>query len=605
MRRNTVLLVVLAACGSDSLQPGLDAQASPDAYADLSGPVFEPGHIVDVSITMARADWDTLRAQTRTIGSVIEGDCLAQPAPSPFTKFKASITIDGTTLPEVSVKKKGFFGSLDTEKPSLKVKLDEYVNGQEYLGLEKLTLNNARQDPAYLRQCIAYQAFAAAGIVVPRCNFAHVRVNNDDLGIYVNVETIDHHMTKKRYADGRGSLYEGTLSDFRNDWLGTFDAKGDGDGADLAPLKDVLESSTDARLVADLAPVIDLDRFYTYWAMEVITNHWDGYANNRNNFFVYHDPTTDKLDFIPWGPDGAMQSGATFGNLGSTTGPIAVAANGMLSNRLFAIAATRQKFLDRQRELLSTAWNEASLLAELDRMESLIGPIVDSVDGPGWRTDVDSLRDFVRGRRSALTTALDAGPTWTDPLPAYPCLTIVARVDATFSTTFGTIAAPDPFATGTGTMSMTAGSATTTLTPIGARAGFDPNAPPSSASAIVQVFGVRASDNHIIVASLSINRATLVPRAGDLGLFDAFGLVFDFNPVTSTATTVGFMLGTFTLSQASTTNGAMVVGSFTANADVQANGPPTARVAPTGWRPGRGAGFGTIPPPIAIKRSPR
>lgn len=575
--RGVLLAVVVAACGADpgSVPPDAGADAVPaDAYVDLSGPVFAPDHIVDVSITMAPADWDGMRVQTRTFNSVIEGDCLAQPAPSPFETYHASITIDGVTFSDVGIKKKGFFGSLDSNKPSLKIKLDDFVAGQEYLGLEKLTLNNSHQDPSYVRQCVAYQVFASAGIVVPRCNFAHVRVNGRDLGIYVNVETIDHHLTKKRYADGTGNLYEGTLSDFRKDWLGTFDAKGGGDRSDLVGIANVIDHAPDATLVADLSAYIDVDRFITYWAMEIVTNHWDGYANNRNNFFVYHDPTTNKLDFIPWGPDGALQPQATFGPLGATTGPVAVAANGALAYRLFALPATRAQFIARQRELLASAWNPAAILVEIYRMEALISPIVDSVQGTAWHANVAGVRQFVNGRRAALTAALDAGPTWTDPLPAYPCLDVVAHVTGTFSTKFGTMAA-DPFASGTGTMSITIGNTTTTLTPVGAKSGYDPNPPAGQqAQAIVQVFGRRASDGHIIAVSMSIAPATFFPRDGNLGFFDAFGLVFDYNPTTNTSAVVGYMLGDIKLTEASVTNNANVSGSFAANADQQGTPPP-------------------------------
>ena len=581
MSRLAPLLWLLAAtaCSSDPPETGpdagVDATVPADAYVDLSGPVFLPDHIVEVAITMAPADWDALRVQTRTFGSVIEGKCLSQPAPSPFTTYHASITIDGTTIADVGIKKKGFFGSLDPDKPSLKIKLDEFVAGVEYLGLEKLTLNNSHQDPAFVRQCLSYQIFGGAGIVVPRCNFAHVRVNGQDLGVYVNVETIDHHLTKKRYADGTGGLYEGTLSDFRKDWLGTFDAKGAGDGSELKALAAVVDNAPDATLVADLSAHIDVDRFMTYWATEILTNHWDGYANDHNNFFVYHDPTTSKLDFIPWGPDGALQPGATFGPLGSTSGPVAVAARGALAYRLFALSATRQQFLDRQRSLLATTWNETALLAEIDRMEALITPIANAAQGTAWHATVGEVRQFVTGRRAALTAALDAGPTWTDPLPRYPCLETVAHVSGTFNTTFGTIGAADPFVTGSGTMSITIGGTTTVLSPVGAKAGFDPNPPMGTqANAVVQVFGVRASDNHIIAVSMAVPPGIFFPRTAKLGFFDSSGMVFDYNPGTNMTSLVGYMLGDLQLAQASTGTNAPVSGSFSANADVQGTPPP-------------------------------
>ena len=47
---------VVVACGDDGAttpDAGVDTGAPADAYVDLSGPVFEPNHIVDVSITLA------------------------------------------------------------------------------------------------------------------------------------------------------------------------------------------------------------------------------------------------------------------------------------------------------------------------------------------------------------------------------------------------------------------------------------------------------------------------------------------------------------------------------------------------------------------------
>jgi hypothetical protein len=578
--KRLLTIALIAGCGSNAEQPTVDAGVNADAavpadaYVDQSGPVFEPTHIVDVSITMAPQDWDAMRVQTRTFNSVIEGNCLAQPIPSPFTTFTGSITIDGTTFAQVGIKKKGFFGSLDPNKPSIKVSLDQYFPNQEYLGLQKITLNNSHQDPSFVRQCITYQAFAAAGIVVPRCNFAHVHVNGKDMGVYVNVETIDHRLMKKRYADGTGNLYEGTLSDFRTNWVHTFNGKGSADGSDLVPISNVLETSSDATLEADLAQYIDLDKFYTYWAMEVITNHWDGYANDKNNYFVYHNPTTDKLELIPWGVDATYQQGTTFGNLGSTTGPVAVAAAGILAFRLFAIPASKQKFLDRQRSLLTSIWNESAALAEVTRIETLITPIADPADGTSWHAAVTGVRQFINGRRAALTAAINANPTWPDPLAGYPCLAVQAHVTGTFSTTWGTLAATNPFTTGSGTFSITINGVTTTLTPVGAKAGYDPNPPAgTTANAVVQAFGVRASDNHIIAVSIAIPPGIFFPRAGNLGFVDGLGAVFDFDPATNTATNVGFMLGTFTLTKASTTNGAQIVGSFDANADVQGTPP--------------------------------
>jgi hypothetical protein len=572
-----VLILLLAACGGGSGDDDLADAGPPDAQVDLAGPFYEPDHIADVAITIDPGDWDILRQQVRTFQSVLEGDCLGQPIPSPFSDFHADITIDGTEIADIGIHKKGFFGSLDPDRPSLKVTFDEYVAGQEYLGLEKITLNNARQDPSILRQCLGYGAFAAAGIAVPRCNYAHVRVNGADLGIYVNVETVNHHFTRRVFADGSGTLYEGTLSDFRPNWVNTFDPKGDGDRSDLEPLVDALAISDDDDMIAAVGELVDLDAFYTYWAMEVITAHWDGYANDKNNFFVYNDPSTGKIVFIPWGVDATFQPGRTMGGFDdATTGPHAVAAAGYLANRLFAAPSSRAAFLAREQALLDDVWSEPALHAELDRMEALIAPIADQTADPGWHAAVDEVHVFVTQRRGILEGELAAGPEWPYPLDGYPCLEVAAVIDGTFSTTYGTLGGADPFASGSGTFTITIDGVPTTLTPIGAQSGRDPN----SANELVEVFGVRASDGHVFVALFAVPPAWFAPWSWDVGFFGVFGAVYDYNPATDTAVFVGSVFGTLDLAQAASSNGAPVTGSFHGNADVQGMPPAALKMPP-------------------------
>src|SRR5690606_12426430 len=98
------------------------------------------------------------------------------------TYFPARVTIDGAVIDNVGVRKKGFLGSLLMGRPSLKLRLDELVPGQRHAGLDRLTLNNNRQDGSRIRQCLAYARFRAAGVPAPRCNFARVTVNGESLG---------------------------------------------------------------------------------------------------------------------------------------------------------------------------------------------------------------------------------------------------------------------------------------------------------------------------------------------------------------------------------------------------------------------------------------
>jgi hypothetical protein len=424
MLRSTslVLLLALASC--------VRTKGSEDPPPDPSAPLFDPNHVVQVSITMAASDWDALRVQGNTLADIFGAPCQQGPYPSPFTYFSCTAAIDGQVLENVGIRKKGFLGSLDTTKPSLKLKFDEYVPGREFMGLERLTLNNCKQDDAFIRQALAYRTFAKAGVIAPRCNFARVTVNGVDLGLFAHVESVDTEFLRRRYYDDRGNLYAGTLSDFRPGWVNTFDKKTnslDPDRSDLDAVVNAL-AQPDATVLDALSGIVDVEQFLTFWATEVLVGHWDGYANNTNNFFAYHDPSSGQFKFMPWGADGVFNP-----VLVPAGQPISVFAKSALSRRLYLLPATQTRYIDRLKQLLDTAWNEADMLAEIARMEALITPIVDPTGTYGLAARINVVETFVSGRRAAILGELAGGPpAWTLPLPDPFCWDFVGTISGSF-----------------------------------------------------------------------------------------------------------------------------------------------------------------------------
>ena len=76
-----------------------------------------------------------------------------------FNLYKAEISIDGTIIKNIGIRTKGFIGSLNTERPSLKVKFDEYVDQSPIQGLDRFTLNNNVQDVSLASQFLTYKLF--------------------------------------------------------------------------------------------------------------------------------------------------------------------------------------------------------------------------------------------------------------------------------------------------------------------------------------------------------------------------------------------------------------------------------------------------------------
>ena len=387
---------------------------------DPSETLFDPATIVEVDIVMDAADWNDIRTQTRDLSKVFGPGCRSEPFFSPFTYVPATVTVNGEELQSVGVRKKGFLGSLDNQKPSLKISFDEYVADQELFGMNRLTLNNNKQDPSQIRQCVAYSLFLSAGIPAPRCNFAQVNVNGRELGVFSNVESIKKRFIARHFDDNDGRLYEGTLSDFAPHWINTFEAKtnkDDPDRSDLIAVQTALEE-TDEELETALSQVINIDRFMTYWALEAMINHGDGYALNRNNFYIYNDPTTGLLEFIPWGADQVLRPFTKFGD--SLT-----FVESILTRRLYQLPATQQQYVTEVQAQFDAIWSEVNILEEIDRMEVLIGTIAnDEHAGDEWfdlAVEVEIVRQFVRTRRAVLESVLNEPPYFDKPPPIWPC----------------------------------------------------------------------------------------------------------------------------------------------------------------------------------------
>jgi hypothetical protein len=522
---------------------------------DRSDELYDPTRIVEVELELEPDAWDGLRTETRSVIDVLGGDCLATPFESPFAYREATATIDGVRLEPIAVRKKGFLGSLSETKPSLKLKLDAYAAGQRHLSVDKLTLNNARQDPALLRQCLAYDRFRAAGLIAARCNFAHVVVNGEDLGIYANVEAADGDFLERRYDDPSGDLYEGTLSDFRDGFLGTFDPKTNEETADPARLEAVVDAlaAPDDELLAALEATLDLDEFLGFWAMEVLVGHWDGYAGNTNNFYVYADPSDDRLRFLPWGVDGTFQARGD--------GLASVMATGALARRLYLHPEGRARYVARLEGLLATAWDEAAIGAELDRMAALIAPVADPDGALGLADAIDAVRGFVDGQRPAIEAELAGGPpTWTAALREPLCLETIGGFAGTFAATWGSLDDGDPFA-GEATLDLTLDGDLPDVGTTGAIAGPDPDAVDK---AIVQLVGALDDGTALVVyVSLPLDRVEDGTHPIDWAITSATAV--RYYPDSDTTSLIGVLgEGAVELTATSTTDGEAIEGSIDA-----------------------------------------
>lgn len=402
--------------------------------------LFDPDRVIEVKVEIPPEDWTLLSRQSRNPATAFSG----LPSDNPYTYFKADIWIDGNKIESVGIRKKGFFGSADVQRPSLKIKFDEYQKQDPIKGLSQLTLNNNLQDRSQLSQYLTYRLFRKAGNPAPRCNWAHVIANGKRLGVYSNVESIGKQFLSKNFEDKTGNLYEGTLTDFHPKAIANFEIKTNEDKNDLSDIKrlaELLAAKRDLNL-DELGQLINLDAFFRHWALESLTGYWDGYSSNQNNYFLYFNPRDKgRGHFIPWGADWAFTSNGPYGGgpVGfGGRGTTVIYAQGILTNRLYHTKGVPERYRTTMQQLLKDVWDEEKMLSEIDRVEKLVAPHLHQSQASTPEA-LSEVREFIRGRRSAIEQALKQWRPIIPPEPRRPAyLFDVGKASGSFSTVFST-----------------------------------------------------------------------------------------------------------------------------------------------------------------------
>jgi spore coat protein CotH len=490
--------------------------ASADEPVLTAEALFDPGHIVRVDIEVPEADWDELRAQTRSFADSL-GKTIVE---SPFTYVKGHVTVDGVRIENVGIRKKGFIGSLDKKRPSLKIKFSEYEKQDPIDGLDRLTLNNNKQDPSNLMQVLAYQLFNDSSTKAPRCNYAQVTVNGRPLGIYSHVESIRKPFLKRTFGDSSGELFEGTVTDFFDDWMQKFETKNKRSKlSTLEKLRAVLEK--EELRYDEINEVLDVRAFVRFWAMESLISFWDGYNNNQNNYFVYQNPETSKLHFIPWGIDSAFTE--TMPLPPFIISPKSVHSQSVLANRLFKLPEVQKLYRETMTTFLEEHWQEDKVLANIDRLEELLSE--HKREDTKFSNAVQKLRSFVQSRRKSLMKELDAWPVKMKPEPRTPpYFTEMGTARATFSTKWFEESPENPLVQGDVEIEMILNGEEVKFSQIGAVAEWskfpspDGERPPS-----IALTGKTAAEGEVIVLGIGLDAADFEPSKTSV---DVFGIFF-------------------------------------------------------------------------------
>jgi len=315
--------------------------------SEESEKLFTSSRIPELEIRLAPRDAQLLRQEPR--------------------RYVKATVIDGDTVfHDVGMHLKGGLGSfrpLD-ETPCLTLSFNKFGSNRRFHGLGKFHLNNSVQDETYMTELICGELFRRAGIPAPRVTHAKVRLNGRELGLYVLIEAYDEPFLRRNFSDPTGNLYDGGERTDIVAALHKTTGNGLDDRSDLNALAMAARSPVSNRLER-LGEVLDLDRFYSFLAMEILTCHWDGYAMGQNNYRIYNDPSKKRLVFLPHGMDQMF---------GRPTASILPDCRGLVAWAALSTPEGRRRHLQHCSRLFSRLFSVERLTNEINVIDERIRP---------------------------------------------------------------------------------------------------------------------------------------------------------------------------------------------------------------------------------------
>jgi len=326
--------------------------------------------------------------------------------------ISADIIINGERFSTVGIRTKGNsslsmgsrMGGSSGGNYSLQIKMNKYVKGQTYYGLDTFCVNNMMGDATYMKDYISYEVMNYIGVATPLTNYASVTVNGEDYGFGLALERYDKAFLDRVYSTSAGQLYNvkiqmGMRGNFEDMWQdiqnempnrqqdggrgmgGGFGGFGGSGGGSLnytdnnissySAIFDnaVFNSASDKdkqRVVTaleslnagtDLEKYFNVDEILRYFAAHTVVVSLDSYSSNMAQNYVIYE-RDGKITILPW-DYGLAFGGFQSGNASSVVNfPIDTPVSGVsmedrpLLNKLLEVEEYRERYHEYLRQIV-------------------------------------------------------------------------------------------------------------------------------------------------------------------------------------------------------------------------------------------------------------
>ena len=190
----TVIACLLAVGFQDKVMAMV---GGPGVTMEYETRLFDTDEVMQVNISIDEDDWE---------------DMLSNALSEEY--YTCDVEINGLTVKNVAIRPKGntsltsIANDPDTDRYSLKLEFDHFVEGQTCYGLDKLILNNSYGDATNMKEAIVYDMYQFLGADASLYNYAEVYVNGEYWGVYLALEGVEQSFMLRNYGTQDGELYK-------------------------------------------------------------------------------------------------------------------------------------------------------------------------------------------------------------------------------------------------------------------------------------------------------------------------------------------------------------------------------------------------------------
>lgn len=256
----------------------------------VARPLFDKKSIGEIRLTLPSKNWVDALDSMRIYG---------------MGMMNASVTVDGIRYDGAGVRFRGDKSyQLGLKRNPLTIRLNNTVADQNHQGYTSLKLSSALRDPSLVREVLFYEI---AGKYMPASQACYTKlyVNDEYVGVFINVESVDKEFLKKNFGAGENAFFKagvdykpevpatckqnifGSLEyeDNLDCYKGNFEMNSTAGWAELQELTRLLSNEP-----SKIERMLDVDHTLWMLALNNVMVNLSSYSGNHSvNYYLYRD----------------------------------------------------------------------------------------------------------------------------------------------------------------------------------------------------------------------------------------------------------------------------------------------------------------------------